>query len=110
MNGSIIIGKLEVLDLGWDKMSWVDAMKLAEELGRGYRLPCPSELRKLYPNLAKTDYHWTDYEHWLEKHIAYSQHPMYHKPEEDNKENLISVILVRDISDDVILELLFDSF
>jgi hypothetical protein len=110
MNKSTIIGKLEVLDLGWDKMSWTNAMQLAEELGRGYRLPNAYELRRIYPNLAKTEHHWTTDEHWLEKHIAYSQDPTYHKPWEENKQNLISVIMVRDLSDEVVLELLFDSF
>ena len=107
---STVIEKLEVLDLGWDKMSWTDAMNLVEELGKGYRLPSPSELRKIYPSLTKTECHWTSNEHWIEKHIAYSQDPTYHKPEEDNKKNLISVIMVRDLSDEAVHELLFNDF
>lgn len=111
MNESTVIEKLEVVDPNWGKVSWTDAMKRIGELGKGYRLPRPSELRNvIYPKLAKTDCHWTCDEHWTEKHIAYSQDPTYHKPEEDNKQNLIHVIIVRDISDEVIHELLFDSF
>jgi hypothetical protein len=105
---TVIIENLEVLNLRCGKMSWNDAMKLTEELGEDYRLPSGQELRNIIypnsdtiPNLEKTEHHWTCYSDGFQQHIAFSQHPMFHRPEEENKQNLINVVLVRDVTTSV---------